>query len=252
VGPGARSLRVLVAEDNRTNQKLIDALLTQRGHHVTLVSDGAQAIARAAEVFDLILMDVQMPEVSGLEATATIREQEKQTGRRTPILALTASAMAGDRERCLQAGMDAYVSKPLRVDELFAAIDSLCPPGEAAVASDADVRAAAPGVDAAALQASFNGDAGLVREAAEIFLQDAPSMLARLRDAVGKGEAPRVAAAAHALKGSAGLFAQGLAYQSARRLEERARSGDLTDASAAYATIEADLAQLMDELRQLR
>ena len=238
----ARSLRVLVAEDNRTNQKLIDALLTQRGHRVTLVSDGAQAIARAAEGFDLILMDVQMPEVSGLEATMAIRAREQHTGRRTPILALTASAMAGDREQCLQAGMDAYVAKPLRVDELFAAIDSLCAPGPAGGSQ-------ASGVDAATLLASFNGDSGLLREAAAIFLQDVPSMITRLREAVGAGEAARVAAAAHAIKGSAGLFAQGLAYQTARKLEERARAGDLADAAATCATIETELTHLMDELR---
>ena len=123
---GARALRVLVAEDNPTNQKLVSALLDQQGHHVSIVGNGRLAVERAAqEPFDIILMDVQMPEMSGLEATAAIREAERQTGRHIPIVALTARAMAGDREQCLAAGMDAYVSKPVRADELFSAIDAI-------------------------------------------------------------------------------------------------------------------------------
>ena len=111
----ARVLRVLVAEDNPTNQKLVSALLDQHGHHVSIVGNGRLAVERAAqEPFDIILMDVQMPEMSGLEATAAIREAERHTGRHIPIVALTARAMAGDREQCLAAGMDAYVSKPVQ------------------------------------------------------------------------------------------------------------------------------------------
>jgi two-component system sensor histidine kinase/response regulator len=127
----ARPLRILVAEDNLTNQKLIETLLKEKGHDVSMVVDGRQAVDRATrEAFDLVLMDVQMPELGGCEATTVIREHERATGLHTPIVALTASAMAGDREACLAAGMDAYVSKPLRPDELFATIDSLCgPPG---------------------------------------------------------------------------------------------------------------------------
>jgi PAS domain S-box-containing protein len=255
-GPGrqadaaARPLNVLVAEDNLTNQKLIDALLRQRGHRVTLAANGRQALERAAaEAFDIILMDVQMPEMGGLEATAAIRARERNTGRRTPILALTASAMAGDRNRCLDAGMDAYVAKPLRVDELFGAIAALCAP-RAVAAAEPD--GPAPSVDAAALLAGFNGDAKLVQDVAEVFLQDGPVMLARLRDAARHRDATALAATAHAIKGSAGLFSQGPAYQSARRLEERARAGDLSTADTLCADIEADVARLMAELRDLR
>src|SRR6185436_2991873 len=119
-------LRVLVAADNPTHQKLVSALLEQKGHHTTVVSNGRLAVERAAqESFDIILMDVQMPEMSGLEATAVIRSQEKDSGKHIPIIALTARAMAGDREQCLAAGMDGYVSKPVRADELFSTIDAL-------------------------------------------------------------------------------------------------------------------------------
>jgi CheY-like chemotaxis protein len=234
-----RALRILVAEDNLTNQKLVDALLTQRGHRVTLVANGRQAIASAAaEPFDVILMDVQMPEVGGLEATASIRERERTTGRRTPIVALTASAMAGDREQCLEAGMDGYVAKPLRADELFAAIDAVTGLGTATV-------------DLATLLAGFNGNAHLVQEVADVFVQDAPAMLARLRDAARARQTEALAAAAHAIKGATGLFSQGPAYQSARRLEAQAKAGDLTTMDAACADIEADVARLVAELRDL-
>jgi CheY-like chemotaxis protein len=238
-----RPLNILVAEDNLTNQKLIDTLLQQRGHRVRMVSDGRQAIDVAAqENFDIILMDVQMPGVSGLEATAAIREREQSTDRHTPILALTASAMAGDREACLAAGMDGYVAKPLRPDELFATIDSLC------TAPDSGNFA----VDLDALLAGFGGSAPLVREVVDVFLEDAPAMLTRLRQAARVRDAHELAAAAHAIKGSAGLFSLGRAYLSARRLEQQARTGDVTTVDAACADVEADVSQLLAELRVLR
>jgi CheY-like chemotaxis protein len=249
-----RPLRVLVAEDNLTNQKLVDALLKQKGHHVSMVSNGRQAIDRAQrESFDIVLMDVQMPEVGGFEATAAIREHERPAGKHTPILALTASAMAGDREACLAAGMDGYVSKPLRPDELFAAIDALCVPPEGASASGDGAGPTPPRVvDLATLLAGFDGNTQLVGEVVDVFLQDAPGMLVRLRDAARARAAGDIASAAHAIKGAAGLFSLGPAYQSARDLELRAKEGDLTSADTACADVEADIAQLMTELRDLR
>jgi two-component system sensor histidine kinase/response regulator len=252
----SRPLRVLVAEDNPTNQKLIETLLRQRGHQVTMVADGRGAVDRAADgSFDVILMDVQMPEMSGLEATAEIRGRERASGGHVPIVALTASAMAGDREECLACGMDGYISKPLRPDELFATIDSLCaPPGEAAGAAVDAPAAPAPvrSVDLDQLLAGFNGNTRLVRDVVDVFLQDAPETLARIRDAARARDARALGAAAHTLKGSAGLFAQGRAYESARRLEQVARAGDLAGADAACAAVEADVSRLMAELRDLR
>jgi signal transduction histidine kinase/ActR/RegA family two-component response regulator len=122
----APGLRVLLAEDNLVNQRLTERLLQKRGHAVVVANDGRQAVAAVSrETFDLILMDVQMPELNGFEATSAIRASEQQSVRRTPIVALTAHAMAGDRERCLEAGMDAYISKPVRAYELYAAIETL-------------------------------------------------------------------------------------------------------------------------------
>jgi signal transduction histidine kinase/ActR/RegA family two-component response regulator len=127
-GPEARRpLHVLIAEDNVVNQRLTTRLLEKQGHRVAVVDNGLAALAiLAQQPFDLVLMDVQMPEMDGLETTAAIRAQEYGTGRHLPIIALTSHAMQGDQERCFAAGVDAYVSKPMKVDELYAAIDRLC------------------------------------------------------------------------------------------------------------------------------
>ena len=252
--PATRPLRVLVAEDNLTNQKLVETLLTQRGHTVSLVGNGRLAVETASrETFDIVLMDVQMPEVGGLEATGAIRDHERTAGGHTPILALTASAMAGDREACLAAGMDGYVSKPIRADELFAAIDALCPPKQAAesLAQAAAATKSPAGVEIAALLQGFDGNRQLVREVVDVFLQDVPRTLGTIKDAARARDNAGLAAAAHALKGAVGLFTQGAAYESARRLEQFGRAGDLTSVDAACADVEADVAQLVTELRQL-
>jgi CheY-like chemotaxis protein len=122
------SLRILLAEDNAVNQKVVTRMLEKHDHSVVVVGDGhAVMAALAQESFDLVLMDVQMPGMGGLEATAIIREQERTRGTHLPIIALTASAMQGDREKCLAAGMDSYVVKPLQAQDLYAAIEQLLP-----------------------------------------------------------------------------------------------------------------------------
>ena len=117
-------LHVLVAEDNSVNQRLALRLLEKRGHRVKIVGNGAQAIeALAQDDFDVVLMDVQMPEMDGFQATAAIREQERASGDHMPIIAMTAHAMRGDRERCLEAGMDDYISKPLRAEDFYQVVE---------------------------------------------------------------------------------------------------------------------------------
>jgi two-component system sensor histidine kinase/response regulator len=245
----ARPLRVLVAEDNPTNQTLVAALLKQKGHQVSIVGNGRQAADRAvSEAFDLILMDVQMPEMSGLEATAIVREHERTTGRHTPIIALTARAMAGDREQCLAAGMDGYVSKPLRSEELFSAIDAVVSERPASAQRPAE---AGDKLDREVLLAGFGGRADLLNQVVSVFLEDAPAMMARLKDALRTGSAVEAAAAAHALKGSVGLFSQGEAYEDARRIEQLGRTGDLTGAEAACAELDSSVTRLMTGLRAL-
>jgi PAS domain S-box-containing protein len=255
----ARVLRVLVAEDNPTNQKLISALLDQHGHEVSIVSNGRLAVERAAQQpFDLVLMDVQMPEMSGLEATVAIREAERGTGRHLPIVALTARAMAGDREQCLAAGMDAYVSKPVRADELFSTIDAVVAgsPTPAAPSSPAATPPPEPkrsgSVDLEALLAGCGGRADLAKDVIDVFLADAPAMLTRLNEAAHASTPADLAAAAHAIKGSAGLFSQGDAYAQARALELRARGGDVTAADRDCQELENSVRRLMTELRTVR
>jgi two-component system, sensor histidine kinase and response regulator len=255
--PSSASWRMLVAEDNPTNQKLVTALLDQKGHHVTTVANGRLAVERAlSEPFDVILMDVQMPEMSGIEATAAIRAHEKNTGRHVPIVALTARAMAGDREQCLAAGMDGYVSKPVRALELFAAIDAAMGGSRPAPADTPDQTVATPAASGSlnvkTLLAGFGGRADLVKEVIGVFLDDVPAMLTQLKDACASGEAARIGSAAHAIKGSVGLFSQGEAFEKTRDLERRARAGDASDAVRAAGDIEESVTRLTTEMRSLR
>jgi CheY-like chemotaxis protein len=238
-----RALRVLVAEDNPTNQKLVSVLLDQQGHHVTIVHNGRLAVERAAqEPFDIILMDVQMPEMSGLEATAAIREREQSLGGHIPIVAMTAHAMTGDREHCLAAGMDAYVSKPLRLDELLAVVDGLF----------TSVTQARPFLDPPTLLSAFGGNRKMLAEVIDIFLVDSPELTRAIRQAAVQGDGQRLASSAHALKGSAGLFGKEGAYETARRLEQLGKSGDLTGVGEACTELEREMDALCATLAELR
>jgi PAS domain S-box-containing protein len=251
--PRGPRLRILVAEDNATNQKLVLALLRQRGHRVDLASNGREALERAAaQSFDVVLMDVQMPEMGGLEATQAIRLHERQSGAHVPIIAMTAHAMAGDRERCLAAGMDAYVSKPLRPDELIATIDALVG-GQPAKASDAQESAEPPrALDEATLLATFGGDRKLLGEVIAVFLEDTPKLLARIDAAASDRDATAIAGAAHALKGSIGLFLEGAAFDRAKALETAARNGDLPAVAETAPLVVREVEQLMRDLDDLR
>ena len=267
-------IRVLVAEDNATNQKLVVTLFEQRKDTVVVAPNGREAVQRSGEqAFDVILMDVQMPEMSGLEATAAIRERERSTGGHVPIVAMTAHAMAGDRERCLEAGMDAYVSKPLRPYELLAAVDSLVasrpgsdrskssvvsglpPTPKAKPISAREVGSqtpTAPDLDGAALLAGFNGNRTLLGEVIDIFLVDGPQLMTAIRQARESRDEKAFASSAHALKGSMGLFVQRGAYETARRLEQAGKSGDLTGVDATLATLETEMTELRAALGHLR
>jgi two-component system sensor histidine kinase/response regulator len=241
-----RHLRILVAEDNPTNQKLVVALLAEEGHDVVTTWNGREAVEKArTERFDVVLMDLQMPEMGGLEATAAIRELERSSGGHVPIVAMTAHAMAGDRERAIAAGMDSYVSKPLRPDELLAAIERVAG------------TPAPHGFDVAALLRDFGGKKSLVADVAGVFLSDVPMMLEKLRGAVNTRDLAAVAAAAHAIKGSVGLFSKAAAFEAARALEHDARRGQVEDVEGRCAALEAEvervagsLKQLVDELRR--
>jgi len=153
--PGRR-LEILLAEDNVINQKLATRILRNQGHRVVVVGDGAKTItALENKSFDLVLMDIQLPGMSGLEATAVIRKREKESGGHVPIIATTADAMQGDREKCLEAGMDAYISKPIQATELFKTIATLLPESEPA---GKDLSALSDVLNESALLSQVGGD----------------------------------------------------------------------------------------------
>jgi two-component system sensor histidine kinase/response regulator len=241
-GVRLRPLKVLLADDYAVNRKLMVALLSKEGHTVTTAENGRAAVALASADFDLILMDVQMPEMDGFEATAAIRAREATTGRRTPVIALTAHALKGDRERCLEAGMDAYVTKPVEPAELGRAIAALLP--DAVILDEAPPEVARAPSKAEAL-VFVGDDAHLLGELAQIFLNDCPRLLSELREAVARGDIPALRRAAHTLKGAALNFGDGGVAESALRLETMARTGDLAGADPAR----ADLERRLDRLR---
>jgi len=210
------SRRILVAEDNPTNQILARAVLEKWGHRVVMVGTGQDAVARSArETFDLILMDMRMPGMDGLEATRAIRERERPDGRHTPIVAMTANALESDRQLCLDAGMDAFLTKPLESARLQATIDGLAAAADAAVERfDYD----------AALRRS---DPWVIGVVAEPFQADWPVEFAQLETALAGGDAATAARVAHTLKGLAANFAAQPVVDAARTIEHAAKDGAL-------------------------
>jgi len=247
-----RRLHVLLAEDNEVNQLLATRIFEKLGHHVTVVNNGREALSAVqAGKFDLVAMDVQMPEMDGLAATAAIRAWEKSTGTHIPILAMTAHAMKGDRERCLAAGMDGYASKPIRIAELEQAIAQLAGPSKSAEALVTEESGGDGVVDRAALLAGVDGNRGLLRELVRLFLADCPRRRAEIKEAVRRGDAEALRKAAHTLKGSVGNFAAKQAFAAAQRLEIMGRDGELDKAGEARMALESELARLTEGLTKL-
>jgi two-component system, sensor histidine kinase and response regulator len=218
------------------------------------VSSGRDAVARARQQpFDLILMDVQMPEMDGFEATAAIREREQGTGVHTPIVAMTAHAMAGDREKCLAAGMDAYLSKPLRPEDLSGTIDRLFPSRPLARAPGADSRQPpiTSTISEAELLADFGQNGKVLAEVIGVFLVDAPKYLDVIRRASVSNGPREIAAAVHALKGSVGLFSSE-ACDVVRTLEQAVKAGDPAAIEAGKHAVESVMARLSGELEALQ
>ncbi len=249
-----RRLRILLAEDNAVNRRLIRSILRKRGHELVAVEDGRRAVhalTAAKRSFDLVLMDVQMPEMGGIEATAAIRERERHSGRHVPIVAMTAHAMTGDRERCLRAGMDGYLAKPVHADKLVEAVERHA---AAAVPTDAAYRSVNValedhgGLDMTAALSHVNGDRRLLREIARLFLADSPRTLAALRRAVRDGDAAGTRAAAHAFKGSIAIFGARDAVERALALQQMGEAGDLSSATAALSALESRIAALNRDL----
>jgi CheY-like chemotaxis protein len=246
-GPEAtrRKLRLLLAEDNAVNQRLAVSLLKKRGHQVVVVGNGREALAALdGPPFDAVLMDVQMPEMDGFEATAAIRARETGTGAHTPVVAMTAHALKGDRERCLAAGMDAYVTKPLRPRDLFEVLEGLPPAAAVAPTPAPGATAPAPAFDRAAALERTDGDVELLKELVGLFLDECPRRMVELREAIARRDATRLQQVAHTLKGSVGNFGARESFEAALRLEAVGRESDWSQAEEAWAALEAAIGRL--------
>ena len=243
-----RQLRILLAEDNIVNQTLALRLLQKLGHKVEIANNGAEAVELHAQGhFDIILMDVQMPVLGGFEATARIREREAAGMPRTPIIAMTAHAMKGDRERCLEAGMDGYLSKPVHAPDLVEVLinnvghDDPAPPPTAESAPSG-----APVFDRAKVLANLGDDEELLGQLIEMYSEDEPRMLASVDAAVAAGDAESLYSSAHALKGAVSNFCAERAQARAQQLERLGREKQL----AAAPTVLAELHQELIALRE--
>jgi two-component system sensor histidine kinase/response regulator len=252
---GHRILRILLAEDNSVNQTLAIRLLEKQGHTVVVANNGMETLAALHDPsdrrFDLILMDVQMPDMDGFEATAVIRETEKLTGKHLPIIAMTAHAMKGDRERCLAAGMDGYVAKPIHPDELIREIQSMveaprtAPPEPATPASGGILRKEV-------ILDRVGGDIDLLRGVVDIFLEDCPRMMADVQEAIAAKSTKALQDAAHSLKGAIGNFTSEGAFQAALRLEVMGQGGDLAHVEELHTALKMEMATLSMALEEMK
>ena len=246
--------RILLAEDNPVNQKVAQSILEKRGHTVIVAANGREAIAELERTgwngFDLVLMDVQMPQMDGYAATAAIREHEKTSGAHLPILAMTAHAMKGDRERCLQAGMDGYISKPFQVQDLLHQVGQAT---RARTSEGGQPSAAPSGKSEPSRQGLldfFEGDRDLMGEVVELFLRDYPRLLGNLREAAARADQAELERAAHALKSSVSIFGVPELRSLLEKMERSAREGDPGFGIGAMAEVEAKLQSLVSSLSE--
>jgi CheY-like chemotaxis protein len=242
-------LRVLLAEDNAVNQKLAVGVLTKLGCHVTVAENGRQAVAACeAQGFDVVLMDVQMPEMDGLEATETVRQREQASGRHTRIIAMTAHAMTGDRERCLAAGMDDYLSKPVRIRELSEKLAEVLHVDEAEEEAAKSAAARDPVDWADALEAA-GGDRKLLQLVIDTFFEESATMRQQIRAGLHLHDAALLRKSAHTLKGALLTVGARRASAVAFELERMGASGNLTDSENVLTTLEQQMAVLLPVLK---
>ena len=242
----SRSLKILVAEDTAFNQKFIQRLLDRWNHQISLVGNGREALeALKNESFDIVLMDVQMPLVNGLEATKTIRLDEQQSKNHMPIIAMTAHAIKGDRERCLEAGMDEYISKPIDSDKLFDAIEKLTK----ASGNPDGTEDLSPAIDKEALLKAFDGDWNFLKEVVDVFLSDYPRLLDDLRRAHKERDSDTLMRAAHSLKGMMKNFQAEPAAEVAFELEKKGKEENFDGVPDTIETLAGQVAEVDKILR---
>jgi CheY-like chemotaxis protein/HPt (histidine-containing phosphotransfer) domain-containing protein len=261
------AVRILLAEDNVTNQQVALGILKKLGLRADAVGDGAEAItALEMSPYDLVLMDVQMPKVDGLEATRRIRDPRSAVlHHRIPIIAMTAHAMQGDRDLCLKAGMDDYVTKPISPEALATALDRWLPREESGVmehpagaraprvrASSAPVPPApassggseVPVFDAAAMMDRLMGDSDLARTVVDGFLEDAPRLIEALRSSLAAGDATGVIRGVHTIRGASATVGGEAVRAVAWAMEKAGTAGDLGAVGASLPQLESELDRL--------
>ena len=244
---GRQPMRILLAEDNAVNRQLATRLLEKRGHTVIAACNGREALELLErQKVDLILMDVQMPDIDGLEAIRMIRQKEKASGAHVPIISVTAHVMRGDRENCMAAGADDYVSKPLTPDELFSAMERCCPGRDVTALTEPET------VNESEILERCQGDRDLLSEIIELFDTGSHTLLREMSLSIEKGDAQGLARTAHTLKGSMGNFGKGPAYRAVEKLEADARRNDLTSARAGFALVERATKELREALNPFR
>jgi two-component system, sensor histidine kinase and response regulator len=251
------ALEILLAEDNEVNQKLAKRLLEKRGHHVMAAGNGLEALeAIRAGHYDLVLMDVHMPEMDGFEATRVLRAEEKESGRHQPVVAMTALVMKGDRERCMAAGMDGYLPKPIRSQELDQILElyaahkvslEAAPEASLSTLRAGDMRA----VDTHDLLERIGGDREFLIDLIDTFRENYAKQQEAIRTALENGDAVALTHAAHSLKGALLNLAAPVAAAAAQKMESSGRRGDLQEAEVVLRDLEAELERVFGALRLL-
>lgn len=253
-------MKILLAEDSRTSQQLATFLLEDEGHSVEVASNGLEAVeVSAITPFDLILMDVQMPELDGLQATAQIRRREESAGTRTLIIAMTAQEEPGDREACLRAGMDDYVSKPLNIVELSAALDrnqsetarnvTTSTPGDPEAPADDSGESL---IDWDAALAAVSGHQAILDSIIEAALEEMPELLSQLHQSIEASDAAVIHRSAHTIKGAMRSFQPVRLIDIASQIESLAASSSAQRLLPLYKELEEQVDSVLAELRQSR
>jgi len=264
----ARPLKILMAEDGLVNQRVAKDLLTQRGHEVDIAENGRVALEMLeANDYDLVLMDIHMPEMDGFEATAAIRLREEKTGEHIPIIALTANAMKGDREKCLAGGMDGYLAKPIRARDLYRVVEQS---GTTAGLTEAEKKQALsastatvnvqhedqpapkvvtasgeePIIDPAVAMQHVEGNEDLIKEMVGIFFEESSDMLKKIEDGIASADAKLVERSAHTLKSSSAMFGAKRARAAAFELEKAGKAGELSRAPELFDRLNEEIEQL--------
>ncbi len=245
------ALHILLVEDDVFNQRVAIGLLQKQGHSVGLAEDGLEALgALEKEVFDLVLMDVQMPRMDGWEATAKIREREGETGGHIPIIGLTARATTEDAERCFAVGMDEYLSKPIKSEVLYAALVRVG--GQAVgIKETTETMGAEARIDRVAVLDSMDNDEEFLRTMIDIYFNEYPPKLAELQQAIAAGDADRVRLIAHTLKGMIATWHMRNAVEVIMALEDKGSEGDLATAPELYERLVGEIALLNVALAKL-